>query len=966
MQVRSQSLPTPALRSPIVGVASNLTAVLSTSLLSVALSATVATSLSAQVSAGSLSENIGSPIAISARESFLEANPAAGVFELGGKISRVYGASFSSGTNAVDSAERFLREHAGMLSSDFSQLLPIGPNGDGTHVLPLGFDAADGSYRFSLVGYTQHINGVPVFRGDVRCLVRNEPGYPLVLVSNALRDVTAFAANFKGRAIAPSKVDVRKASRLPLNQFGPGAAISAQEQVIWAGYDDAPAAQVRLATKFIVTGTGVFDRESFQKMLYVVDAETGKILFQEDQVSHADVTVQVNGLGTQGASADACAPEITKPIPYARITYGTSTLYTGVNGTVTIPGIAASTSFTSTISGQWFAVNDVANGSIGSIAQSSAGGALTFTHNAANTAEDQRAEVNAYIEANVVRDLTLAHNPSFPSIGSQTSWPINVQVSGTCNAYYDGASINFYPAGGGCNNTAFGVIVHHEYGHHLVNRAGSGQGAYGEGFGDVMGVLVSDESRLAVGFQTCATGIREANNNCQYSATGCSSCGSAIHSCGQLLSGCVWDLRENLLISQPATYRSTLANLCVDSVLLHAGTGIAGDITIDFLTLDDNDGNIGNGTPNYSDINSAFTAHGLPGPALQLITIDFPSGRPNYSLPSGGTSVAFTASAVAGTPAPDTGKLVYRLGTSGAYTTLNATQIAPNSYRATLPAAPCGSTVQYYVAADATSGFVVSSPSNAPLSLYSTIAATGVDIAFNDTVETNLGWTLSTAGDTATAGLWTRADPIGTTSGGTAVQPENDVSDPGTICFFTGQGVAGGTLGGADVDGGLTTLTSPTMDGSGGEATVSYYRWYSNSQGGAPNADTFRVQLSNDNGASWTTLETVGPTGAETNGGWIQKEFKISDFVTPTAEMKVRFLADDIGNGSLIEAAVDEVRVSVVACGNPADLDGDGDIDAADLAILLSNWGNAGTGDINGDGATDASDLAILLGSWGV
>ena len=45
------------------------------------------------------------------------------------------------------------------------------------------------------------------------------------------------------------------------------------------------------------------------------------------------------------------------------------------------------------------------------------------------------------------------------------------------------------------------------------------------------------------------------------------------------------------------------------------------------------------------------------------------------------------------------------------------------------------------------------------------------------------------------------------------------------------------------------------------------------------------------------------------------------------------------------------------------DLDGDGDVDGADLAVLLGGWGGAG-GDIDGDGTTDAIDLALLLGNW--
>ena len=936
----------------------------------------LSTTLSAQVGPNSTQSGgveisgaevtLGGQPAAFARALFLEAHPQTGTFILDGVITRVYGKAFSSGINAVDSAERFLKAHAAMFGSSFNQLMPIGPNGDGTHVLPMGYRAEEDAYRFSLVGYTQHLNGVPVFRGDVRCLVRNEPGYPLVLVSNQLRDVSALVGNTKVRPIAPSKLDLKKATRSALNQFGPGATVSDAEQVIWAGYDNAPATEARVAVKFIVTGTGVFDRGLYQRMLYVVDSATGRILFQEDQVLNADVNVTVTGLATTGSAAAACNTEVAQPLPYARITYGTTTLYANAAGTLTIPNISTSTSFTSVVSGQWFGVNDVANGSVGSIALSSAGGALSFVHNAANTAEDQLAEVNAYIHANKIRDLTLAANPSFPSIGTQTNWPINVQVTGSCNAFYNGTSINFYPSGGGCNNTAFAAVVHHEYGHHLVNRAGSGQGEYGEGFGDICSVLVLDEPRLAVGFQTCSTGIRNADNTCQYLESGCSSCGSAIHSCGQLISGCLWDLRENLLLSQPATYRTTLANLAIDSVLLHTGTGIAPDITIDFLTLDDNDSNIANGTPNYADINNAFTLHAMPGPALQLIGFSFPSGQPDFVSPAGGATIDFNVSAVAGTPAAGSGKFYYRVGPTGTFTQASVASLGANSYRATLPSAPCGSTIQYYVSADATSGAVVNDPIDAPASFYAVVAATGLNESFVDTVETTLGWTLSTAGDTATAGLWTRGDPLGTISGTTQVQPEDDVtSAPGVNCFFTGQGT-GGTLGQADVDGGFTTLTSPTMDASGGAAYISYFRWYSNQQGGSPNADTFRVQISNNNGATWTALETVGPTGPEVNGGWIFKEFLVSDFVTPTAQVKVRFIADDAGAGSLIEAAVDEVRMKTVACGNPVDLNGDGSIDAADLAILLSNWGVNGVGDINGDGSVEATDLAILLGQWGI
>ena len=62
----------------------------------------------------------------------------------------------------------------------------------------------------------------------------------------------------------------------------------------------------------------------------------------------------------------------------------------------------------------------------------------------------------------------------------------------------------------------------------------------------------------------------------------------------------------------------------------------------------------------------------------------------------------------------------------------------------------------------------------------------------------------------------------------------------------------------------------------------------------------------------------------------------------------------------------DDLAIGAVAPVSPcpADLNGDGQVDAADLAALLGAWGTA-AGDANGDGQTDAADLAALLGAWG-
>lgn len=55
----------------------------------------------------------------------------------------------------------------------------------------------------------------------------------------------------------------------------------------------------------------------------------------------------------------------------------------------------------------------------------------------------------------------------------------------------------------------------------------------------------------------------------------------------------------------------------------------------------------------------------------------------------------------------------------------------------------------------------------------------------------------------------------------------------------------------------------------------------------------------------------------------------------------------------------------IVPC--PADLDGDGKVDGADLGILLSEWGACGgcIADITLDGVVDGADLGYLLSNWG-
>ncbi len=49
----------------------------------------------------------------------------------------------------------------------------------------------------------------------------------------------------------------------------------------------------------------------------------------------------------------------------------------------------------------------------------------------------------------------------------------------------------------------------------------------------------------------------------------------------------------------------------------------------------------------------------------------------------------------------------------------------------------------------------------------------------------------------------------------------------------------------------------------------------------------------------------------------------------------------------------------------PADLNGDGSVDGADLGALLGAWNEPGPGDLDGSGTVDGADLGMLLAAWG-
>jgi hypothetical protein len=296
--------------------------------------------------------------------------------------------------------------------------------------------------------------------------------------------------------------------------------------------------------------------------------------------------------------------------------------------------------------------------------------------------------------------------------------------------------------------------------------------------------------------------------------------------------------------------------------------------------------------------------------------------------------------------------LNYRLMPAGAFTIVAMSDLGGGNWSASLPATVCGDAPEWF--------FSMVDQACGPFQTATFAAEIGNEtiVQFDD-FEANLGWTVGDPADDATTGVWVLNDP-----NGTSAQPSDDVTSPGTDCWFTGQGTPGGSLGENDVDGGQTTLTSTTIDLSGGDARIGYWRWYSNDAGSTPNSDIFVVEVSN--GGAWTNVETIGPAGAGTSGGWIYNEFTVSDFVSPNSTVQVRFIASDEGTGSIVEAAIDDFKVFRVDCGGAvtcqADL-GFGGPGSATLSLCGGDLSTGASANLTLSGATPNA-LAVLFAGF--
>jgi hypothetical protein len=580
-----------------------------------------------------------------------QAFPKARLHMRNGRVNIINGTTLATGKTPEESAEAFKAALSRAHEAKPHDLVPHRAIPGGRQVIAkperrgVMYDQETQTFKFWLYRYGQQVAGISVHGAELTVLVKNEPGYPVVMATSSLRNIATFVPPAAPRALAVGRDQSLKAAQHDVankpDRVVPSAieAFSEPELVIFAGEGEKDLPP-RLAMRY--TGGPV---HGFGHWNFMADAQTGDILKIEDTVRSVGVWGQVRGNVTVNPVAAQCAPEVNVPLPYAKVSitngsegYANALGYFNLPNPGTTPVEVVSSLYARHIDDQVYNEAEVL------LSRTvTPPGPASFLHNQANNVEHLIAETNAYYHVNVARDFVLRYSPDYPHISTEEDMPL---ITNADETYGGGPGLKYCPgafytshnmggllfcrAGFGWTNAAFGTIAYHEFGHHVVASGGSQQGNFGEGYGDALAALISGDPRQAVGYlaNDCNSYLRTADNDCQFDPNTCTTnCGDYLddweHACGRLLSGIIWDLRAALMASHPTNYMNILAPLVLDAAQNHSqSTIINGEILTTMLEFDDDDNDIYNGTPHSTEICSAFEAHGIDCPIVQTRPCD--------------------------------------------------------------------------------------------------------------------------------------------------------------------------------------------------------------------------------------------------------------------------------------------------------------------------------------------------------
>lgn len=179
-----------------------------------------------------------------------------------------------------------------------------------------------------------------------------------------------------------------------------------------------------------------------------------------------------------------------------------------------------------------------------------------------------------------------------------------------------------------------------------------------------------------------------------------------------------------------------------------------------------------------------------------------------------------------------------------------------------------------------------------------------LDKGYYDSYLFDLGWTVTS---TTSSGIWEKGIPNGTEDNVIICNVKNDVgNDYGEEAYVTGNANTQ-SISADDVDDGTTVLKSPLMTFEEGNIySISLNYWFVNTYGNGNPDDKLIIELNNG------SEKIVLYEHSKTIQSWAFKTIEVNSSDIPfTDKMQVEIRTYDLGEGNIVEAAVD--KFSVVA-----------------------------------------------------
>jgi len=424
-----------------------------------------------------------------------------------------------------------------------------------------------------------------------------------------------------------------------------------------------------------------------------VDAASGKVVSLFDDTKYAQVKGGVYPVSDDQVCPDGCE-QPAWPMPYADVTINGSPSTAGDMG-IFACSPAGGTAVTR-LAGPYVAVNDTCGAVNQSVTcdtdldlQQGTGTDCVVPPGA--SAGNTHSARTGFYHLNRIAEKGRAWLPANTWLQSQLT--DNINLDQTCNAYWNGATVNFFKSGGGCNNTGeiAGVFLH-EWGHGLDNNDGGGYDDPTESYADITALMSTHVSCVGRGFyqsgncggygDAClnCTGIRDQDWNMHASHTPAtpagfvqSNCGGGDSPCGReqhcetyVAAEALWDLAVRDLPAaglDPDTAWQLTDKLWYESRQGSGGNAYncslpssdgcnSGSWFTKLRNIDDDDGNLNNGTPHAAAIFAAFNRHAIACGAASDASNQSHSSCPSLGAPTLTASAGSGSASLSWAPVP--------------------------------------------------------------------------------------------------------------------------------------------------------------------------------------------------------------------------------------------------------------------------------------------------------------------------